>query len=400
MGTVADGNLLYNNNPSPSAEEGLLMLRENQEAFRETLGVMPPEVLVIKDGTISPTTAICNVRTEGDASVDDITTIIPTLSNGTRLHDGMILFLSAKDASQRITLKNSAGQNGVVTTNGKDIVLSTKWYVILQFVENKWNQIDINIPLPVASSTTIGGIKPQTGNSDGLELEEDGTMRVRNANSTQRGSVLASETAKTGAVPQAGEGGDLDLSWSLGKIWIGVPRYWRSTNLPPAHCWANGDFVAFADWPELRAVYDAGGFAGMLMDWDADSATQAANLGQWRPDAADPTGLYTPNLNGQFLRGWTPASGEAGRSVVDTGRSVTGSIIIGTSSGALGTRDGEGALMTKGSSTVLSGGGSGMRATFGIKLDSSKSWGNKHTGEEFAPQHVYLPMVIYLGLPS
>ena len=94
---------------------------------------------------------------------------------------------------------------------------------------------------------------------------------------------------------------------------IGVPRYWRSTTLPAHHCWANGDFVEFADWPELKKVYDAGGFKGMLMAWDADEETQAANLGMWRPDAAKPTGLFPPNLSGQFFRNWGLASGR-GRS--------------------------------------------------------------------------------------
>ena len=91
---------------------------------------------------------------------------------------------------------------------------------------------------------------------------------------------------------------------------IGVPRYWRSTELPADHCWANGDFVSFEDWPELKKVYDAGGFKGMLMAWDADEETQAANLGMWRPDAAKPTGLFTPNLSGQFFRNWGPDQSE------------------------------------------------------------------------------------------
>lgn len=101
------------------------------------------------------------------------------------------------------------------------------------------------------------------------------------------------------------------LSTTLDPSWIGVPRYWRSTTLPPNHCWANGDFVEFADWPQLEQVYNAGGFAGMLMAWDADGETQAANLGQWRPDAANPTGLFTPNLGGQFFRNWAQET-EAG----------------------------------------------------------------------------------------
>lgn len=85
------------------------------------------------------------------------------------------------------------------------------------------------------------------------------------------------------------------------KSWIGVPRYWRSDVLPVDHCWANGDLMLFAAWPELKEVYDNNGFAGMLLAYDADAAAQAANLGKWRPNSANPTGLYTPNLSNQFF---------------------------------------------------------------------------------------------------
>lgn len=274
--------------------------------------------------------------------------------------------------------------------------------------DGSWGQaVDLRGPagssatVPIATSSTAGKVMPQTGHEDGLELGEDGSLRVRKATTTQRGGVLASTTAAANTVPQAGEDGNIDLSWSLGKIWIGVPRYWRSTNLPPHHCFANGDFVAFADWPQLKEVYDAGGFSGMLMNWDAGSDVQAANLGKWRPDAEYPTGLYTPNLNGQFLRGWTQGNGEAGRSVVDTCRNVTGAITVGTVTyGAVATINGSNALSSGGVANVLTGGGQAITGTQGIQLDASKSWGTEHTGDEFAPQHVYLPVVIYLGLPS
>lgn len=95
------------------------------------------------------------------------------------------------------------------------------------------------------------------------------------------------------------------------KSFIGVPRYWKSTVLPENHCWANGDFVEFADWPELKQVYEAGGFEGMLLPWDADVETQKTNLGKWRPDVAKPTGLFTPNLSGQFFRNWVLGDGQA-----------------------------------------------------------------------------------------
>ena len=104
----------------------------------------------------------------------------------------------------------------------------------------------------------------------------------------------------------------LDYCEALRLSMIGVPRYWRSTTLPAGHVWANGDLALFADWPELKKIYDAGGFAGMLLAYNANSATIAANLGKWRPNAANPTGLYVPNLSEQFFRAWTGSVGSAG----------------------------------------------------------------------------------------
>ena len=103
-----------------------------------------------------------------------------------------------------------------------------------------------------------------------------------------------------------------DLLEDWRKSWIGVPRYWRSTVLPDDHCWANGDFISFSNWPELHAVYEAGGLEGMLLGWDATEEEQAANLGKWRPDSSIPTGLYTPALSGQFFRTWTLGAEDAG----------------------------------------------------------------------------------------
>ncbi|WP_301966292.1 hypothetical protein [uncultured Desulfovibrio sp.] len=66
----------------------------------------------------------------------------------------------------------------------------------------------------IATPTSPGSVMPQTGDEDGLELEADGKLRVRKATPTQRGSVLASMTAAASAVPQAGEDGTLDASWT------------------------------------------------------------------------------------------------------------------------------------------------------------------------------------------
>ena len=176
---------------------------------------------------------------------------------------------------------------------------------------------------------------------------------------------------------------------------IGVPRYWRSTTLPAHHCWANGDFVEFADWPELKKVYDAGGFKGMLMAWDADEETQAANLGMWRPDAAKPTGLFTPNLSGQFFRNWAPeADSQAGGWGRDEIRNITGNIGFAHA----GSRNGTGALKPSGGSQVFDHwDGSYLSSNTSLGFDASLSI---PTGPQNVPQHVWQPLVIYLGRSS
>ena len=176
---------------------------------------------------------------------------------------------------------------------------------------------------------------------------------------------------------------------------IGVPRYWRSTTLPAHHCWANGDFVEFADWPELKKVYDAGGFKGMLMAWDADEEAQAANLGMWRPDAAKPTGLFTPNLSGQFFRNWAPeADSQAGGWGRDEIRNITGNIGFAHA----GSRNGTGALKPSGGSQVFDHwDGSYLSSNTSLGFDASLSI---PTGPQNVPQHVWQPLVIYLGRSS
>lgn len=172
---------------------------------------------------------------------------------------------------------------------------------------------------------------------------------------------------------------------TLDPSWIGVPRYWRSTNLPPNHCWANGDFVEFADWPELKQVYDAGGFEGMLLPWDADSGTKAANLGKWRTDAANPTGLYTPNLGGQFFRNWGPGiERQAGSWQADAfqghGHTLYAGILAGSS-------DGNGYINfnRKNNTGVVR------------EPESLGGYGTARIADETRPENVSLPVILYLG---
>ncbi len=217
----------------------------------------------------------------------------------------------------------------------------------------------VGVEVPLASVMEAGLVKI----GDGLQIGEDGTLSVKSS--------------------------DLLEDWR--KSWIGVPRYWRSTVLPDDHCWANGDFISFSNWPELHAVYEAGGLEGMLLGWDATEEEQAANLGKWRPDSSIPTGLYTPALSGQFFRNWAPgADTTAGAWLADTGRNATG-VVGALDSNILPS----GVFFTDGRGvTAVS---SGDRSI--VKMDLSKQW-KGHVGTEFSPEHIWQPAILYLGRPA
>ena len=138
-------------------------------------------------------------------------------------------------------------------------------------------------------------------------------------------TTYAAATQSVAGLMSAADKKSVDYCEALRLSMIGVPRYWRSTSLPANHVWANGDLVLFSDWPELKKVYDGGGFTGMLLAYNATSATIAANLGKWRPNAANPTGLYVPKLSDQFFRAWT-GGGEhaAGSWATDQLRAIAG----------------------------------------------------------------------------
>ena len=210
MGKVADLSVFTPGGQpgAPNPSEGLAVLRQNQTAFMEIIGVMPPEALTIVDGAISPTTAVCIVDTEGGAPADDLTTINATLSDGGTLHDGMVILLSAKDASRVVTVKNSDAPNGVKTVDGKDIALSPKWCLVLQYVGGVWQQINVSAPLKPATKTTLGGVMV----GDGLTAL-DGTLSADLATEEEAGRVKASITAKSGAVPLGGADGVINKSW-------------------------------------------------------------------------------------------------------------------------------------------------------------------------------------------
>ena len=120
--------------------------------------------------------------------------------------------------------KGDTGDAGPAGANGAPgLPPEHEWQgTTLRFKEpdGSWGQaVDLRGPagssatVPVATSTVAGKVKPQTGSEDGLEQGADGSLRVRKASASQRGSVLASTTAAANTVPQAGEDGTLDESW-------------------------------------------------------------------------------------------------------------------------------------------------------------------------------------------
>ena len=194
----------------------------------------------------------------------------------------------------------------------------------------------------------------------------------------------------------------LDYCEALRLSMIGVPRYWRSTTLPAGHVWANGDLALFADWPELKKIYDAGGFAGMLLAYNANSATIAANLGKWRPNAANPTGLYVPNLSEQFFRGWTGGWRGAGSSQSDAMQNITGAIWDFPVTAPMTFLATSGAFTRPGSteSALLQSLYSSMNEIGygdGVTLDVSRV---VRTSTENRPVNVAVPTMLYLGIPA
>ena len=219
----------------------------------------------------------------------------------------------------------------------------------------------VGVEVPLASVMEAGLVKI----GDGLQIGEDGTLSVKSS--------------------------DLLEDWR--KSWIGVPRYWRSTVLPDDHCWANGDFVSFSNWPELHAVYEAGGLEGMLLGWDATEEEQAANLGKWRPDSSIPTGLYTPALSGQFFRNWghgaEEAAGAWGRDEIRNMRGTLQYAYAGTSDASTT------GVFTHEMATNGPQGGGKYWAT--LTFDASRV---VPTGVQNVPQHIWQPAVLYLGRPA
>lgn len=186
------------------------------------------------------------------------------------------------------TLTVSYGTAAGTACQGNDARLSNARTPTAHKATHKTGGTDALTPADIGAVPTTVQVIAGTGLSGGGSLTANRTLTVKYG--TGAGTACQGNDARVTA------------SEAFRLSMIGVPRYWRSTTLPAGHVWANGDLALFADWPELKKIYDAGGFAGMLLAYNANSATIAANLGKWRPNAANPTGLYVPNLSEQFRK--------------------------------------------------------------------------------------------------
>lgn len=367
---------------------------QNQADILHLPGAQGEKKLSILDNVISPSSAFVRVDTEGGAPADDLTAITPG-----DLHAGMLLHLVAADSERVVTLRNSADATGIQTVDGKDVALDTQYGIVLRLVSTEaltyWEEIPGPLRAkkqPVASKGNLGLM--QVG--DNLDVTAQGIVSVPLAEKDKPGVIrpdganldIISGLLNLSARLQA----ELAEQELLRKLSIGCPKFWRSTTLPANHAWPDGSLILFDDWPEFKAVYDAGGFAGMLMPWDADAATQAANLGKFRPNAANPTGLYLPLHGGQFFRAWAlGAGGTAG------GYNAPGlPEIFGTT--GYDAQSGYSGAFYSGASTYGQAGTGGTRKNLSFKASlCNPSYGASST---VMPPSVNIPAILYLGRPK
>ena len=270
--------------------------QQNQEDVRHLPGAFPVQSVVITDGQITPTAAALSVDTEGGAPADDLTAIAPG-----DLHAGMLLALCSLDDSRKITIKNSAGDSGIQTLDGKDVTLDTRYAVMLRLVSTEsltlWREEPgpLRLQLTVSTPDTLGGVKVQTGPEDGLELETDGKLRVRKASATQRGSVLASTTAAANTVPQAGADGTLDASWVPTGLPLGHIFAWPFSTAPDGCIILNGSTYDRTLYADFFAYIKSKGWTKTETEWQA--IAQANNgFCPWYSEGDGSTNFRTPKF--------------------------------------------------------------------------------------------------------
>lgn len=252
----------------------------------------------------------------------------------------------------------------------------------------------IGVKAPIATTKAPGLV--QVGS--GLAVTAAGLLSVLVATAARAGIIKPDGTSLTVdengvlSVIQKADATVTELDF-LRKLSIGRPVWHTSTTLPDRHMWVNGDLIDFDAHPEFGEKFEAGGFAGLVMPWDADAEYQAAHLGQFRPNSANPSAVFSPLHGGQFFRAWVlGAGGTAGAWGSDAVRNIVGKIGAIPHGGVsvAGVSD---AFYEGGTAVGWQGGPYDFKAVY---MDISRV---VSTGPQNTPQHVWQPVIIYLGRP-
>ncbi len=362
----------FTNKPGPLAGAGLAAMEQDRIAKLELPGALPPESLVILDGSISPTRAAVIVDTEGGAPADDLNVISTTLSDGTMLHEGMELTIRAKDASRVITVKNSSAVNGVLTADGKDVVLGTDWWLTLRQESGFWRQKLLAQPQKVTSKDHLGVM--QVGQH--LEVTPEGIVDVPVASESMQGIGRSATTAEV----ESGITGENGPAWVTperlkerldaeinrhkpGDIAFKAQRY---NELPSGWYFMNGTRYAVGT-PQEKVLRNLS--VNFKEDWGITTTDEGTNVPNW----------FHSDGRGPTMRAVNGAARQVGSIEEDAIQKITGSMSIESNAGTI--RGGTGGstdssvsgAFTKGS--ARNGGKTGTQSGMGfdLVLDSSLS---------------------------
>ena len=261
----------------------------------------------------------------------------------------------------------------------------------------------IGVKAPIATTKAPGLV--QVGS--GLDVTAAGLLSVLVATAARAGIITPDGTSltvdKNGvlSVIQKADATVTELDF-LRKLSIGRPVWHTSTTLPDRHMWVNGDLIDFDAHPEFGEKFEAGGFAGLVMPWDADAEYQAAHLGQFRPNSANPSAVFSPLHGGQFFRNWVfGGNREAGSWGRDECRNAEGHFGVfpdgSVIQGYHHTGDGVWAPDNSKKVTV------GYNANFPSGQNPCPRFSLSNvvpTGPMNVPPHIWQPIILYLGRPA
>lgn len=108
------------------------------DATRELLGASAEESLTISSGQVTPTVAICGIRTEASATTDDLTNILTT-----NHPDGRLILIYASTPSEDVVVKHAAGGAGEINlVDLSDFTMDDfRKYLLLQRRGTEWSEV-------------------------------------------------------------------------------------------------------------------------------------------------------------------------------------------------------------------------------------------------------------------